>query len=232
MLGTANTHILIVEDDTAIASLLCDLLEREGYIVHEARNGEQLRRALMNFPIELVTLDLSLGGEDGLELCRQTRRAYDIPIIMVTGKGDDVDRIVGLEIGADDYIAKPFNIREVLARIRAVLRRSEMVRSNTAKQRISFGEYVLDVSKRKLMKLSGEQIYLTTTEFNLLLVLVQRPGHVFTREALIDALKGDASNSFDRSVDTLVARIRKKIEPNSDNPSIIKTVRGIGYSLM
>jgi DNA-binding response OmpR family regulator len=167
-----------------------------------------------------------------LELCRQTRRAYDIPIIMVTGKGDDVDRIVGLEIGADDYIAKPFNIREVLARIRAVLRRSEMVRSNTAKQRISFGEYVLDVSKRKLMKLSGEQIYLTTTEFNLLLVLVQRPGHVFTREALIDALKGDASNSFDRSVDTLVARIRKKIEPNSDNPSIIKTVRGIGYSLM
>lgn len=227
-----QTSILIVEDDESVSSMLRELLAREGYNVHQARNGEELRRALATLPISLITLDLNLGGEDGLELCRQTRFAHDIPIIMVTGKSDDVDRIVGLELGADDYIAKPFNLREFLARIRAVLRRCELARSNSVKQRIPFGDFLLDVSRRELTRVNGEHVPLTTAEFNLLLVLAQRPGHVFTREVLMDSLKGDASNAFDRSIDTLIARIRKKIEPDPTSAPIIKTVRGVGYSFM
>lgn len=225
-----DTQILIVEDDPAVSALLRRLLESEGYIVHEARSGEELTQIMAALPISLVTLDLNLGREDGLSLCRRTRLDYDVPIIMVTGKSDDVDRVVGLEVGADDYICKPFNLREVLARIRAVLRRYESVKKDAAKNRIVFGDYVLDLSRRELSKGVGSPVALTAAEFNLLLVFAQRPRHVFTRDALIAAVKGGDSDSFDRAIDTLVARIRKKIEPDVDNPIYIKTVRGVGYS--
>jgi two-component system, OmpR family, response regulator len=227
-----STHILVVEDNLPVAALLRSLLETEGYIVHEARNGDQLRNAMKSLPISLITLDLNLGGEDGLGLCREIRLSHDIPIIIVTGKSEDVDRIVGLEVGADDYISKPFNLREVLARVRAVLRRFDPATTQRERQRIAFSDYVLDLSRRELTKLDGERIALTTAEFNLLCVFAQRPRHVFPRDALIDALKGDATTSFDRAIDTLVARIRKKIEPDISNPTFIKTVRGVGYIFM
>ena len=224
-------HIAFVEDDAAVAFLLKNILEREGYVVHMIADGSELREVMTRFPIALITLDLNLGREDGLVLCRQIRAAYDVPIIMVTGKRDDIDRIVGLEVGADDYIVKPFNFRELLARVRAVLRRFDRGEGISSKDQIKFGDLVLDPDRRELTK-SGNKVPLTSAEFNLLLIFVRRPGHVFTRDALMDAMKGEASNAFDRSIDTLVARIRKKLEEDEKNPRYIKTVRGFGYSFM
>lgn len=228
-----NEHILIVDDDSQVRGVLRALLEREGYVVHEARNGIEMRLRLEAEPIQLITLDLYLDGEDGLVLARQTRANCDVPIIMITAKGDEVDKIVGLEVGADDYIIKPFNLREVLARIRAVLRRYERPSSKLDDSReaeiMQFGDWLLNLTTRELRKPCGVPVPLTSAEFNLLEALVKKPARTLTREALLDLTKGADTHQFDRSIDTLVARLRKKIEPNPDEPTYIKTVRGLGY---
>lgn len=226
-----TVHILVVDDDPAVRDVLRGLLAREGYIVHQAGSGPELFATLKQYPIGLVTLDLTLGREDGLELSRQVRSQCEVPIIIVTGKADEVDRIVGLALGADDYIVKPFNLREVLARIRAVLRRT--ARGSVAAPRpgapVRFGDWVLDVPSRELRRISGEVAPLTTAEFNLLEAFSERRGRVLTRNMLIELLKGNDAELFDRSIDTLVGRLRKKIEPNPEEPTYIKTVRGVGY---
>ena len=186
---------------------------------------------MKNFEIDLITLDLGLGGEDGLAIARQVREQSNIPIVIVSGKSDDVDRIVGLELGADDYIVKPFNIREVLARIRAVLRRYTFQQNEPSREGdlVRFCDWEFNIAARELHNPSGNLVTLTTGEFELLAAFVQRPGRTLSREQLLDLLKGDQAATFDRAIDTLVGRLRKKIEPDPDVPTFIKTVRGAGY---
>ncbi len=232
MLG--HSRILVVDDDVQVRTLLRNLLEMEGYIVSEAANGEQMRMLLEKEPVSLVTLDLNLPDENGLALARAIRAKSNVPIIMITAKADDVDRVVGLELGADDYVTKPFNLREVLARVRAVLRRYQVP---TQAQLCEPGEHetfafpggVLDVTARELKTTEGRKIELTTAEFNLLELLLQRRGRVLSRDAIMNTLRGQEWAPLDRSIDALVARLRKKIEPDPENPSLIKTVRGAGY---
>ena len=183
-------------------------------------------------PVDLITLDLTLGSEDGLALARQVRSNKNIPIIMITAKGDMVDRVVGLELGADDYIAKPFYMLEVLARVRAVLRRyekSQPEEQRPATERYGFENWVLDFSRRELLKPDGDACELTSAEFNLLSILIKRPYRVFTRDEIMDRLKGHEWTPLDRTIDALIARLRKKLEPGSETPRILKTVRSVGY---
>ena len=228
----ANIQILVVDDEPKIRALLRKCFEREGYHVIEAKNGAELRSRIEQQPPTLITLDLTLGGEDGLELAREIRSRCNVPIIMITGKGDTIDRVVGLELGADDYITKPFSLREVLARVRAVLRRygppAAVVQSPSAHERYAFEGMVLDVTQREL-SVAGSVQELTTAEFNLLEIFVKRPHRVLTRDNIMDLLKGHEWSPLDRSVDALIGRLRRKIEPRADHPRLIKTVRGIGY---
>jgi DNA-binding response OmpR family regulator len=189
-------------------------------------------------PVDLITLDLRLAGEDGFTLARQVRTKLNVPIVMISGKSDMIDRVVGLELGADDYITKPFHMREVVARIRAVLRRYAPLAKSTAerapqaeKQPVyEFDGWTLDVSRREVKDPEGEHCELTTAEFNLLSILVERPGRVLSRDELMDLLKGHDWNPLDRSIDGLVARLRKKIERGNECPQLVKTVRGVGYA--
>ena len=229
MPGASPVEILVVEDEEPVRDMLRNLLEREGFVVREARNSAEVRAALKKHTIGLITLDLNLGRENGLALARDIRVQHDVPIIMVTAKADDVDRIIGLELGADDYITKPFNLREVLARIRAVLRRYERGASETASGKITFGDLALDVDSRELKRSNGELVMLTTAEFKLLEVLAKRPSRVLSRDSLMDLLKGHEATAFDRAIDTLVGRLRKKVEADPETPTLIKTVRGVGY---
>jgi DNA-binding response OmpR family regulator len=232
------TRILIVDDEPEIRALLRKCFEREGFEVAEASSGLEMWAEIERQPISLITLDLTLGREDGLDLARQVRAKHDIALIMITGKGDTIDRVVGLELGADDYITKPFQLREVLARVRAVLRRSgsaEAVTGSTVDQRherYAFAGLVLDVTGRTLKEdPDGAERELTTAEFSLLEVLVKRPHRVLSRDNLMDLLKGNEWSPLDRSIDVLVGRLRRKIEPDFGEPSLIKTVRGVGYVL-
>ena len=235
MTTAVQRRILVVDDEEQVRTLLVNLFQREGYAVATAGGGAEMRGCLENVDIHLITLDLNLGGEDGLALAREIRAKRDVPIIMITAKDGDVDRVVGLELGADDYIVKPFNLREVLARVRAVLRRYEMpagphITAGAGNhERYSFGDWILDMTARELQARGGRPIELTTAEFNLLELLVRRPSRVLSRDAIMDLLKGHDWSPLDRSIDTLVGRLRKKIEPDSDTPSLIKTVRGVGY---
>ncbi|TBW33869.1 response regulator [Siculibacillus lacustris] len=227
-------RILVVDDDEQIRSILRSLLEREGFEVAEARNGEELWEGLRVGLTSLVTLDLNLQGEDGLALARDVRSRLDVPIIMISGKSDDVDRIVGLELGADDYITKPFNLREVLARIRAVLRRYEpnhrpVSEAAPDRELLTFDGWSLDAASRVVTDPAGAAVDLTTAEFNLLVLFVERPRRVLSRDLILDLLKGAEWSPFDRSIDTLVARLRRKIEGDPDHPALVKTVRGVGY---
>jgi DNA-binding response OmpR family regulator len=211
-------------------------LEPEGYRVSEAQDGTSLFSILDANQIDLITLDLTLASEDGLEIARRVRSVAAIPIIMITGKGDTIDRIVGLELGADDYISKPFHVREVLARVRSVLRRSQETSSSRPEHSrqgkiFRFANWVLDCDKRELRSAAGALAPLTTAEFDLLAILVQRPNRVLSRDMLLDLLKGQDWAAYDRIIDTQVARLRKKIEVNPEAPVLIKTVRGVGYSL-
>lgn len=226
--------ILIVDDEPEIRALLRAGLEAEGFAVIEAGNGVEAEAHFAARPISLVTLDLNLGGEDGLKLARDLRAKRNTPIIMITGKSDPIDRVVGLELGADDYIAKPFLMREVVARVRAVLRRYQI--SDTIGQsgtaggaRYSFEGWTMDALRREVRAPDGSFCDLTTGEFNLLALLVQRPGRVLSRDELMDLLKGQDWTPMDRSIDGLVARLRKKIESASERPQLVKTVRGVGY---
>ncbi len=234
---SAEQHrILVVDDEPEVRALLRSGLEGEGFSVIEAADGRQAMELLSSHPVSLVTLDLKLGGEDGLRVARELRAAKNTPMIMITGKGDSVDRIVGLELGADDYIPKPFVMREVIARIRAVLRRyAAGAESHGAAAesgggpRYGFDGWSVDISRREVRDPIGAARELTTAEFNLLALFVQKPGRVLSRDELMDLLKGHDWTPMDRSIDALVARLRKKLEPDSERPQLVKTVRGIGY---
>jgi two-component system, OmpR family, response regulator len=229
-------HILVVDDEEAVRTLLRECFELEGYRVSEARDGAELSARLTLDPVDLITLDLKLGGENGLELARTIRAERNVPIVMITGKGDTIDRVVGLELGADDYIAKPFHVREVVARVRAVLRRyaGPIVTKGAAPavaagERYVFDGWQLDIARRELKDDTGTVQELTTAEFNMLEMFVQRPSRVLSRDNIMDLLKGHDWSPFDRSIDALVVRLRRKIEVAPDTPRIIKTVRGVGY---
>ncbi len=234
-----TTRILVVDDDPEVRTLLRRCLERESYVVCEAQNGDELFAELERHPVNLITLDLALGGEDGLDLARRIRAKHNVPIVMISGKGDTIDRVVGLELGADDYITKPFHLREVLARVRAVLRRYEVGLHEThahgggteapARSLYRFDDWTLDTTRRELLGPGGLSRELTTAEFNLLEILVKRPGRVLSRDNIMDLLKGTDWSPVDRTIDNLVARLRKKVEPDPDAPRLIKTVRSVGY---
>ena len=226
-----GTHILVVDDDPKVRTLLRRCFEGEGFAVSEAGDGAGLRASLERDAVTLITLDLNLGRENGLDLAREIRKDWNTPIIMLTGKGDAVDRIVGLELGADDYLAKPFELRELLARVRAVLRRSSPSEASAAppRQRYTFDGWTFDLGRRSLMREGGAHQELTTSEFNLLEAFVTRPHRALSRDDIMDLLKGHDWSPLDRSIDNLVARLRKKVERDPDHPTLIKTVRGVGY---
>ena len=225
-------HILVVDDDREIRDLLGRFLRRHGYRVETAADGRQMFAALGAGRFDLVVLDLMLPGEDGLSLCRRVRADSSLPIIMLTAVGEDTDRIVGLEVGADDYLGKPFNPRELLARIRAVLRRStEGLRrpEENPSRCLEFQGWSLDAARRRLQAPGGEPVVLTAGEFSLLLAFLEHPGRVLTRDQLLDLTRGREAGPFDRSVDIQVSRLRRKIEGDPKRPELIKTVRSGGY---
>ncbi len=221
-------HLLVVDDDASLRALLVRYLTENGYRVSGAADGREMKQTLAAGDIDLVILDLMLPGEDGLSLAKKLRGDGDLPVIMISARGDDVDRIVGLEVGADDYIAKPFNPRELLARIRAVMRRHNMQNRSAAGMLVSFGPFQLDLERHQLSR-NGESISLTTGEFSLLRVLTEHPNKVMERDALLNHLKGYERNPFDRSIDVRVTRLRRKIEADPSNPVYIRTVWGEGY---
>lgn len=233
MQGTA--HILIVDDHREIRELVSRVLVKEGFRVSAAADGRAMQKALADGRIDLILLDLMLPGEDGLSLCRGLRAESDVPIIMLTAKGDEIDRVIGLEMGADDYLPKPFGSRELVARIRAVLRRGRREPVEThATQRFSryrFDQWALDVGARELIRDDGVTIALSTGEYDLLIALVEHPQRVLSRDQLLDLARGRSASAFDRSIDTQVSRLRKKIEADPSDPKIIKTVWGGGYTL-
>jgi DNA-binding response OmpR family regulator len=228
----AVTRILVVDDDPAIRLLLRQCLEEEGYRVSEAGTGAQTLEQLASQTFDLVTLDLRLPDSDGLTLSRKIRERTEVPIIMVTGKNETVDKIVGLELGADDYITKPFQLREVVARVRAVLRRVKIDDGGTkahGKSTFRFAGWLLDVAKRELMSGDGRLCELTTSEFDLLVVFATHPNRVLSRDQIMDLLRGHDWSPTDRSIDNLIVRLRRKIEPDPARPSLVKSVRGVGY---
>ncbi|MCB1505037.1 MAG: response regulator [Hyphomicrobiaceae bacterium] len=234
MTEVSGVHILIVDDDQKVRLLLRRCFEGEGFRVTEASRGADVSRLIDAGKYDLVTLDLTLPDIDGLSVARLIRERSDVPIIMVTGKGDLIDRVIGLEVGADDYISKPFHLREVLARVRAVLRRSQTDRRRPAETKeanraLAFDRFVLDLDMRELRDETGAACPLTTAEFSLLEIFVQHANRVLTRDQIMDLLKGNEWSPLDRSIDNLVARLRRKIEAAETEASLIKTVRGLGY---
>ena len=225
-------HILVVDDDRDLRDLVSDFLARHGYRVSGAQNGVHMMQTLKSAQIDLVVLDIMMPGEDGLSLCRRLRAKGQIPIIMLTAVGGEVDRIVGLEMGADDYLAKPFNPRELLARIRAVLRRSRLPGFDpavSAERVFEFGRWRLDAARRRLQAASGAFVDLRTAEFDLLMALVEHPRRILTRDQLLDLARGQDAINFDRSIDVYISRLRRRIEADPKEPDLIKTVRREGY---
>jgi two-component system OmpR family response regulator len=230
----ATPHILVVDDDREIRDLLARFLERHRMRVTAVRDGREARRAWPNGHYHLVVLDLMLPGESGLDLARWMRSQSNVPIVMLTAMGEETDRIIGLELGADDYVPKPFNPRELLARIRAVLRRAgdaaEQRTDPTARSMI-FGGWTLEPARRRLLNPDGAEVALTGGEYDLLLALVERANRVLTRDMLLDLLRGRQAGPFDRAIDVAVSRLRRKLEDDGRNAQLIKTVRGGGYVL-
>ena len=221
-------HILIVDDHREIRDLVSRALTKEGFRVSTAADGRAMRKVLADARIDLILLDLMLPGEDGLALCRAIRAESKIAIIMLTAKGEEVDRVIGLEMGADDYLPKPFGSRELIARIKAVLRRSEdkmrPVPTDRQPTRYRFDRWSLDTATRELIRADGVTIALSSGEYDLLIAFVERPQRVLTRDRLLDLARGRAANAMDRSIDTQVSRLRKKLELDPGEPKIIKTV--------
>lgn len=224
--------LLIVDDDAELRELLVRYLQANGFEVFAVADGAAMERHLGSQPVDLVILDLMLPGKDGLTIARELRNSGDLPVIMLSARGDDVDRIVGLEVGADDYLAKPFNSRELLARIRAMLRRRIADRTYETRaaegQTHLFGPYRLNVKAHRLSR-NGRDVELTAAEFKLLCLFARHPNQLLSRDALMDMLKGYERASFDRSIDVRVTRLRRKIEDNPAVPEFIRTVRGEGY---
>ena len=225
-------HILVVDDHRDIRDLLGKYLAKSGLRVSLAENAAAARRLMKAAAIDLVVLDIMMPGEDGLALCRDLRATSEIPVILVTAMSEETDRVIGLEIGADDYVTKPFNPRELLARIKAVLRRSNAVprpRGDLQHRRLRFDRWLLDSERRELLDEAGLAVPLSTAEFNLLSAFLNRPGVVLSREQLLDLTSSRAAQVFDRSIDNQVSRLRKKIEAEPKQPQLIKTVWGGGY---
>ena len=223
-----STHVLIVEDDAVARTKLAGYLETAGHRVSEAIDGRGLRQVMLSDPVDLVLLDINLPGEDGLDLTRFIRANSDVGIILVTGRTDDVDRIVGLEIGADDYITKPFNPRELLARVKTLLRRTT-VRAPSAFESKAFAGWRFDTRSRRLVSPAGSKVALTRAEFELLNALIAHPGTVLTRERLLGCITHRSWDPGDRTVDVLVRRLRQKLEIDPQSPELIITVHGEGY---
>jgi len=228
-----SPHLLIVDDDREIRDLLSRFLAKHGYRVSAAKDAREARRLLADSRIDLAILDIMMPGEDGLALCRDIRAKSPLPVIMLTAMGEEMDRIIGLEVGADDYLPKPFNPRELLARIKAVLRRAGRLPESDEEPKgeaLEFSGWTLDTGLRRLTSPAGEPVELSTGEYDLLLAFLRHPQRVLSRDQLLDLARGRAAIPFDRSIDVQVMRLRRKIEPDSKTPQIIATVRGGGYT--
>ncbi|MEW5770109.1 MAG: response regulator [Pseudomonadota bacterium] len=225
---TDTPRLLVVDDDAGIRDLLADYLAKQGMAVKTARDGREMDERLTEFTPDLVVMDLMMPGEDGLSLTRRIKAERDVPVIMLSARGEDIDRIVGLEVGADDYLPKPFNPRELLARIRAVLRRGGGRGEAEAGEVFRFGPFALDLASQALSR-EGEEIPLTQAEFTLLKIFIEHPNRALSRDQIMDWLKGFERDPFDRSIDVRVTRLRKKLEDDPANPVYIRTVWGQGY---
>ncbi|HVY17221.1 MAG TPA: response regulator [Rhodopila sp.] len=226
----ADTHLLLIEDDAEISSMVSRFMGNYGYRVSVAEDGRSFDGMMAGGRVDLVLLDLMLPGENGLSLCRRIRAASKVPIIMLTALGSEADRVVGLEVGADDYLTKPFSSRELLARVRAVLRRSAWLDSRIHRHStLTFDGWALDLGLRKLRSPDGLHVSLTTTEFNILSVFCQHAGKVLSREQILDQAYGRVPASLGRSIDLQISRLRRKIEADPKNPTMIITVRQGGY---
>jgi two-component system OmpR family response regulator len=224
-------QILIVEDDREISALVARYLSQNGMRCVAARDGREMDRTLRDGRFDLIVLDLNLPGEDGLSICRRLRQSTSIPIIMLTARSEDIDRIIGLEMGADDYLGKPFNPRELLARIRAVMRRQQGAQADpdTTPGAFAFNGWTLDASKRELNNPDDVRVAVTGAEFDLLRAFCERPGRVLSRDVLLDLTQGRTATPFERSIDILISRLRQKIERDPREPELIKTIRSGGY---
>jgi len=232
----STPHVLFVEDDPEIRGLVADFLRHSGLRVTVAQDGEEMDRELSGNGVDLLILDIMLPKEDGLSLCRRVRASGNLPVIMLTARGSEIERVVGLEMGADDYLTKPFSSHELLARIRALLRRSQQYASREASNRrhsvLTFSDWRLDLIARRLHSRDGTRVPLTGGEFELLVAFCEHPNKVLTRDQLLDfTTRGKASSSIDRSIDIQVSRLRRKIEKNPKDPVLIQTVRSGGYVL-
>lgn len=225
-------HVLVVDDDAEIRSLLAEYLGQNGYRVSLAHDGREMRQALEVSRPDIVVLDVMLPGEDGLALCRDLRARSDIPVIMLTARGEELERIIGIEMGADDYLAKPFNPRELLARMKGILRRARALpRARNGPQRLRFAGWVLDIAARHLVAADGVIVSLSGTEYRLLSVFLEHPNRVLDRNQLMDLTLGREATPFDRSIDVQVSRLRQRLRDDAREPRIIKTVRNGGYVL-
>ncbi len=229
-----QSHLLLVDDDPELRDLLRDYLGQAGFRLTAVADGREMRRAMEAAPFDLVILDLMLPGEDGLSLCRHLRARSRIPILMLTARGDEVDRIVGLEMGADDYLAKPFNPRELLARIKSILRRAGSLPETLAAEdvrRFRFAGWHLDTETRQLLSPAGVLVDLSGVEYKILRVLVEHPNRVLTRDQFLEFTQGREAAPFDRAVDVQIGRLRRKLGDDAREPHLIKTVRNEGYVL-
>jgi two-component system OmpR family response regulator len=230
----APTHVLIVDDDAEIRSLLSQYLVTNGFRVTAVADGRAMSQALSAGRIDLVVLDLMLPGDDGLTLCRNLRAKSDIPVVMLTARGEETDRIIGLEMGADDYLAKPFSARELLARIKAILRRARSLPDNLqpdSARHIRFAEWTLDTVHRRLVSDGKVVTPLSGAEYRLLRIFLDHPNRVLNRDQLVDLTQGKEADPLDRSIDVQVSRLRHRLGDDSREPRLIKTVRGEGYVL-
>jgi two-component system alkaline phosphatase synthesis response regulator PhoP len=220
--------ILVVDDEPKIIQLARDYLEHAGFAVLTARDGKTALAGVRSAKPDLVILDLGLPGMDGLDVTRAVRKDSNVPIVMLTARGEESDKLVGLELGADDYITKPFSPKELVARVRAVLRRAESARESPSAEVIRAGDVALDVPRMRVT-VGGRPVDVTPTEFQLLAALARQPGRIFTRAQLLDAVRGVAFESYERAIDAHVKNIRRKIEPDPHEPRYVLTVYGVGY---
>jgi len=237
-MSSCALHIAVLDDEADIGLLLANYLQGHGYRVTQLQNGRALMALMQSDAPALVLLDLGLPGEDGFAIARQLREHWRCGLVIVTGRGDSVDKVVGLEVGADDYVTKPFDLRELLARIKAVLRRiapdgvapgAAPAASAAARDNLNFAGWQLDTAARRLLDAQGTAVALTTGEFELLVVFARHAGRVLSRDFLLEHTRGRESGPFDRTIDVLVGRLRKKIEANAEDPQFVKSVRGAGY---
>lgn len=229
-------HIAILDDEVDITALLANYLEGYGFRVTQVHNGASLFSVMDADPVDLVLLDLGLPGEDGFAVARRLRESSRCGLVIVTGRGNAVDKVVGLEVGADDYVTKPFDLRELVARVKAIMRRlappASLPASNDTSDRLRFAGWQLDIAARRLLDPGGTQVALTSGEFNLLHAFARHPGRVLSRDFLLGQTHGREAAPFDRTIDVQVGRLRRKIEVDTEDPQIIKSVRGAGYILI